>query len=271
MENIREQVTAQAKASQKQEQDIARIQCAVSESRSREQTMEASIRDILRRVDALEDGHSGGRTWQQHPFNGDQGGGVRTPAVIFGGWSEDLTEDEVLLKAKQVVQDIGLDIDLADAFMPGKNRGFLIVPMSPKDREDRLQLQRRTIQSVEMVRKAALPTGGMDRSGRPARLWLAISEPPEQRKRTRQLSKTKRCVLEVAEKRGVTLQLKADYRTGTLLLEQKKVAGSGSPPAGSQMVTSNHGWLDSRAVAEATGETRRVVEDAWLELVESIS
>ena len=250
---------------------LEEVQRTVKEHSQRDKAREASIQDILKRIDVLEEGQSSSRAWQQHPFLGEQGGGARAPAVVFGGWSLDLDEDEVLLKAKRVVKDAGLDIDMTGAFMPDKNKGFLIIPMNPKDDEDRLQLQRRTIQIVETVRNAALPGGGVDRSGRPAKLWLAISEPPKQRRRTRQLSKTKRCVLEVAEKRGVTLQLRADYKTGYLLLDHKKVAGIGSPPAGSHMATSDHGWLDTKAVAEATGETRKVIEDTWMELVEAIS
>ena len=77
-----------------------------------------------------------------------------------------------------------------------------------------------------MVRKAAKPSGTTDPKGRPAKVWLAISEPPEQRRKTRQLSKTKRAVLEIAEKQGAHLVV------GTLWLDQQRIAGVGQPPVG---------------------------------------
>ena len=101
-------------------------------------------------------------------------GASRAPALVFGGWNIDLDEAEVLDRAKKAVADLALDIDLAEAFMPGKNRGFLIIPMTARPGEDRARLQRRAISSVEVVRKAALPAGGTTSAGKPTQLWLAI-------------------------------------------------------------------------------------------------
>ena len=125
--------------------------------------------------------------------------------------------------------------------MPGKHRGFLIVPLQSKIGEDRAKLQRRAISSVELVRKAALPTGGTNKGGKPSRLGLAISESPEQRRRTRQMSKSKRAVLEGADKKCRTLAVRADYKSGSLWLDDRKIAGLGRPPAGLEAATSLYG------------------------------
>ena len=138
--------------------------------------------------------------------------------------------------------DLSLDIDLGKAFMPGKQKGFLIVPLQPRTGEDRAKLQRRAIASVQIIRKVALPTGGTDKSGRPAKLRLAISKSPEQRRRTRQMSKSKRAVLEGADKNARSLAVRADYKSGTLWLDARKIPRTSA-------ATSAYGWLDVEAVS----------------------
>ena len=185
------------------------------------------------------------KAWKPGRFEDKEEGGPRTPALVFGGWSLDLDETETLEKAKKATADLSLDIDLSEAFMPGKNRGFLIVPLTAKLGEDRAKLQRRAISSVELVRKAAIPAGGTTRDGKPSRVWLAVSESPEQRRRTRQMSKSKRAVLEGADKNARSLTIRADYKNGSLWLEDRKIAGLGRPPPGREAATSAYGWIDA--------------------------
>ena len=169
--------------------------------------------------------------------------------MILGGWRAELEEEEVLNKARKLFKDLDIDIDLAEALMPGKNKGFLIVPMLLKDGEDRARLQRRVIHSTELVSKAALPSGGKDRKGNPSTIWMAVSESPEQRRKTRQLSKSKRCVLEIAEKHGRSLVVRAQYKLGVLWMDDRKITGAGAPlPNFNAAARSEHGWLDSKAV-----------------------
>ena len=84
----------------------------------------------------------------------------------------------------------------------------------PRIGEERAKLQRRAIASVELVRKAARDSGAKDSKGGKAKIWLAVSESPEQRRRTKQLSKTKRAVLEISEKMGKAVTVRAEYRNG---------------------------------------------------------
>ena len=77
----------------------------------------------------------------------------------MGGWDTSLDEAEVQQKARSFADEIALDIDLSEAFMPGKQKGILTVPLAPRGGEDRLGLQRRAIQAVELVRKLPNPAG----------------------------------------------------------------------------------------------------------------
>ena len=95
-------------------------------------------------------------TMEPH-LDDEQGDGPRMPALIFGGWSTDLDEEEVLGKARKLVADLLLDIDLGKAFMPGKQKEFLIVPLQPRTGEDRAKLQRRAIASVQINQKGRPP------------------------------------------------------------------------------------------------------------------
>ena len=249
---------------------IEQVQDSLRDYAAREKARDLTIQVVLKRIDMLEDSQLQHRAWKHTRFESEEGEGPRTPALVFDGWSLDLDEAEVLDKAKKAVADLALDIDLTEAFMPGKHRGFLIVPLMAKLGEDRAKLQRRAISSVEVVRKAALPAGGTNKAGKPSQLWLAICESPEQRRRTRQMSKSKRAVLEGADKISRSLAVRADYRSGSLWLDDRRIAGLGKPPAGLDAATSLYGWLDVAAVAEATGETKEQVESRWKDLVGTI-
>ena len=133
--------------------------------------------------------------WRQAAFDDEGMEGPRPRAMVMGGWSTNLEEDEVLQLARKFGEEVGLDLDLAEAFMPGRQKGILIVPLAPRRGEDRAKLQR--------------PRGN------PAKVWLAISESPEQRRRTKQMSKTKRTVLEIAEKTGKSSDGQGGVQTRT--------------------------------------------------------
>ena len=142
---------------------IQKVQDSLRDYAAREQTRDLTIQDVLKRIDLLEDNQMQRRAWKPARFDGEEDGGPRTPALVFGGWSLDLDEAGVLDKAKKAVADLALDI--AEAFMPGKNRGFLIVPMTARLGEDRAKLQRTAISSVELVRKRRSPLEGQPRPG----------------------------------------------------------------------------------------------------------
>ena len=84
------------------------------------------------------------------------------------------------------------------------------------------------------------------------------------------MSKSKRAVLEGADKNSRSLVIRADYKSGSLWLDDRKVAGLGKPPDGLGAATSSYGWLDVAAIAGATGETKEKAETRWKDLVGTI-
>ena len=68
--------------------------------------------------------------------------------------------------ARDFADKAQLDVDMSDAFSPGRQRGFVVIPLMPRLGEDRLRLQRRAIQSVEIVCKMAQASGAVEEAGR---------------------------------------------------------------------------------------------------------
>ena len=75
---------------------------------------------MLRRIEQLEDGQTNARPWRQPTFDGEGGSGPCTPALVMGGWSPDMEEQEVKDEAAKLFKNLSLDIELGEAFMPGK-------------------------------------------------------------------------------------------------------------------------------------------------------
>ena len=128
---------------------LAEVQQAVKEQSQRDKAREASIQSILQRIEQLEGEQASSRTWRTTLFEGENGVGPRAPALVLGGWKVELEEQEVKDEASRMVRELELDIDLAEAFMPGKQKGYLIVPLQAQAHEDRIGLQRRAIAAVE--------------------------------------------------------------------------------------------------------------------------
>ena len=94
------------------------------------------------------------------------------PAIIVGGWDADQHHEETLRLVKKHMQEIGADLDLSDAFVPGLRLGFAIVPLrkNPGENDDDMRL--RVQQTLRAVRAAkvitrARPEGGTATSLRP--------------------------------------------------------------------------------------------------------
>ena len=70
------------------------------------------------------------------------------------------------------------------------------------------------------MRTANLILGTRD-DGEPSRLWMAISQPPERRKRAQLAAKTKRLILEMD---GDARQLEVEWSSGSVWHRQKRIA-----------------------------------------------
>ena len=84
-------------------------------------------RDIAHRLTFLEGTVKNLQSTGSTPSTADTG---RVPALVMGGWSPDTPASEVLQKAK-MARDLQLQLNLADAFVPGVRRGFVLSAPTP--------------------------------------------------------------------------------------------------------------------------------------------
>ena len=144
---------------------------------------------------------------KQPPASGTTGEAARRPAFIVGGWDANQEAKVILEKAKKTFQELQVDVDLDGAFVPGLRRGYIIVPMTARADESGDDVRSRVQQAVLRVRTVNVTLGTRD-DGEPSRLWMAVSQPPERRKRAQLAAKTKRLILEM---NGDNLQLEVEW------------------------------------------------------------
>ena len=113
---------------------------------------------------------------------------------------------------KKHVEDLAIDLDMDEAFVPGLRRGFAIVPVTPRSGEPDTDFRRRIRESLKAIRAAKLVTGQCDQGGE-RYFWAAMSESPERRRRAQFAGKAKRLVLEMEGDRGI---LDVQFGTGNL-------------------------------------------------------
>ena len=100
----------------------------------------------------------------------------------MGGWDADQSANETLRLVKKHVEDLAVDLDMDEAFVPGLRRGFAIVPVTPRSGEPDIDFRRRIRESLKAIRAAKLVTGQRDQGGE-RYFWAAMSESPERRRR----------------------------------------------------------------------------------------
>ena len=60
----------------------------------------------------------------------------RRPAFIVGGWDGNQEAKVTLEKARTVLKELQVDVDMDDAFVPGLRQGYVIVPMTTRPARD---------------------------------------------------------------------------------------------------------------------------------------
>ena len=115
----------------------------------------------------------------------------RQPALIMGGWADDQEAATTLHLAKEACNNLKLDIDMQDAFVPGIRRGYLVSPHKLKENENEQAMFSRFTQAIHLVRQA----------NQPRHFWLSFSQTPERRR-----------LLEQGASKG---HLQVEYATGT--------------------------------------------------------
>ena len=219
--------------------------------RNREQ--DATVQEVLRRLEVLE--QDGGRSnppiWRRTGVaDTDED---REPAVIVGGWGPDTEAEETLMAVRNFIRDRAIPLPTEEAFVPGKQRGFAVVPLSCVGNETRQTMMRRAIEAVESTRKLRVKSGHKDSEGKDMLVWAAVSQPPEVRRRAKLVAKTKRAVLESYEKAGKEISgkelvVKTDYRKGMLTIDGQKIGGCSQQPVAGEILVCDHGWVDAAQV-----------------------
>ena len=99
--------------------------------------------------------------------------------------------------AKQVLGELQVNIDLAEAFAPGLRR-YIIAPLTASEGQTNDTQKVRIQRAIQRVRNSNVTLYQAD-ADTPSRLWMAISQPPDRRKRAQLAAKTKRVILEQRE------------------------------------------------------------------------
>ena len=107
----------------------------------------------------------------------------REPAVIIGGWKEDKDADQTLQAVKSFIRERALPLPSQEAFVPGQQRGFAVIPLAPLGTETRQAMMRRAIEAVEASRRLRAASGHVDKEGKAMLVWAAVSQPAEVRRK----------------------------------------------------------------------------------------
>ena len=211
----------------------------------------SSYDEIKKRLDLLE-GKFATAAFSGTSTKTTEGGGPETsarPAIVMGGWDADQSANETLRLVKKHVEDLAIDLDMDEAFVPGLRRGFAIVPVTPRSGEPDTDFRRRIRESLKAIRAAKLVTGQCDQGGE-RYFWAAMSESPERRRRAQFAGKAKRLVLEMEGDRGI---LDVQFGTGNLWYNGMRFAYRAprrnhrrcwmDPPAKPRTPTWGHGAL----------------------------
>ncbi|CAE7205709.1 unnamed protein product [Symbiodinium sp. CCMP2592] len=139
------------------------------------------------------------------------GHGMKQPALILGGWPDDSPATETLEKAKDMMNQLRVDLDMEAAFCPGVRRGYVIIPYKARPNETGGELRDRLQQALRRVRTANIAMGRKDDGGTKY-LWMQMSQSPERRRRAHLAGKVKRLILSAAG--GPVHGLEVEWPTG---------------------------------------------------------
>ena len=81
------------------------------------------------------------------------------PVLIMGGWDADQSASETLRLVKQHVEELGIDIDMADSFVPRTTPRIRDRSDRPRAGEDQSTFRSRIRDSLRHIREAKVITG----------------------------------------------------------------------------------------------------------------
>ncbi|CAE7528629.1 unnamed protein product [Symbiodinium sp. CCMP2592] len=180
----------------------------------------------------------------------DTEGGMKQPALILGGWPDDSPASETLEKAKDMMKQLRVDLDMEAAFCPGIRRGYVIIPYKARPNETGGELRDRLQQALRRVRTANIAMARKD-DGSNKYLWMQMSQSPERRRRAHLAGKVKRLILSAAG--GPVHGLEVEWPTGTVWWNATRVC-TATTTLGPHAEQAGAGWVDLHAIAAGLGE-----------------
>ncbi|CAE7546588.1 unnamed protein product, partial [Symbiodinium necroappetens] len=118
----------------------------------------------------------------------------RQPALIIGGWDPEQEAHETKEAVEDILKSMQAPISTGGLFVPGIRRGYAILPI-PENPGETAESRRSRIQEVISKVRGANVILGERRDGGTRKVWIAMSQPPERRRRSRMAAKVKRLYL----------------------------------------------------------------------------
>ena len=138
--------------------------------------------------------------------------------------------------------------------------------MSPKQPEQSLECSLgvveegvgRVQQAIQRVRNANITTGTTDTGGM-RKLWIALSQSPERRKRAKLAGKVKRTILELG---GDAKAMEVEFATGTVWMGGHKVSSAAAEKP-KDAEKAGAGWVDVPLLAKSLKKSPKDVQAVW--------
>ena len=177
----------------------------------------------------------------------------RQPALIIGGWDPEQEAQETKQAVEDILRSVQAPIHVDSLFVPGIRRGYAILPINENPGET-VDMRRKRIQEViTKVRDANVVLGARPEGGQ-RKVWIAMSQPPERRRRSRMAAKVKRLFLSLG---GQKDQLEVEYSSGSAWVRSGgntvRVCSTTAsrPPTAEE---AGPGWVIAKALRKSTAE-----------------
>ncbi|CAE7944187.1 unnamed protein product [Symbiodinium sp. KB8] len=186
----------------------------------------------------------------------------RQPALIIGGWDPEQEAQETKQAVEDILRSVQAPIHVDSLFVPGIRRGYAILPINENPGET-VDMRRKRIQEViTKVRDANVVLGARPEGGQ-RKVWIAMSQPPERRRRSRMAAKVKRLFLSLG---GQKDQLEVEYSSGSAWVRSGgntvRVCSTTAsrPPTAEE---AGPGWVIAKALRKSTAEGEQPLESQF--------
>ncbi|CAE7232440.1 unnamed protein product [Symbiodinium sp. CCMP2592] len=173
----------------------------------------------------------------------------RRPAMVMGGWDEDQAAETTLARAKQMIADLRVDLDMTEAFCPGVRRGFVIIPYKQRGDETEQGLRDRLRGATQRVQDTNIELGRRG-DGQIQRLKAPMVA-----------SKTKRLLLESGADKS---DIDTEWFSGTLWHKSVRMCSAvTAAPMGATTAGTLGAWIHLGQAARQLGMTEEELVGRW--------